>query len=307
VSLRCPGFTEDATAFVSALQAWAIKSLSEKVWLKSFPLLDSLLTKSFLLTVMPDHFYCTDPHGELAQPSGYSSEGITGYVYTSQQPDTIPIYRWRAGNGEHFYCQDSNGEGSGYASEGIGWYMYPNQKPGTTALYRWNSDGDHFYTTDPSGELAGTCGYHLEGILGYLYPSLQSGAVPLTRWLQGGALGFEIDQENQKLRARVYNHKTKETRTSELDLNDCIYLAIRVVYPIRVPTDLDEPEWLTEHNHNLRREYKKGVLGIWMDGKDIHLRWVRSGIFSENVDDLFFDINSFTRRSMDGHIEFIHP
>jgi hypothetical protein len=256
---------------------------------------------------MPDHFYTVDPNGEAAPSIGYSSEGITGYVYTSQQPDTIPIYRWRGGNGDHFYCQDSNAEGSGYASEGIGWYMYPNQKSGTTALYRWEGNGDHFYTTDPSGELAAMGGYRLEGILGYLYPSPQSGTTALTRWLQGGALGFEIDQENQKLRAKVYNHKTKETRTSELDLNDCIYVIAGHVYPIRVPTDLDEPDWLNEYNHNLRRTYEERNLGISMDGKDIHLRWVRPGIFSENVDDLFFDINSFTRRSMDGHIEFIHP
>jgi hypothetical protein len=259
---------------------------------------------------MPDHFYTTDPNGELAPSAGYSSEGITGHVYTSRQPDTIPIYRWRGPNNDHFYCQDSNGElapSIGYSGEGIGWYMYANQKPGTTALYRWNGNGDHFYTTDPSGELAAMAGYNQEGVLGYLYPNPQYGTTPLTRWLEGGNLNLEVDQETQKLRARVYNHKTKETRTSELDLNDCIYVGPRVVYPIRVPSDLEEPDWLNEHNHNLRRTYEKRNLGINMDGKNIHLRWARSGIFKEEVDDLYFDINSFVRRSMDGHIEFIHP
>jgi hypothetical protein len=40
------------------------------------------------------------------------------------------------------------------------------------ALHRWWSgdSSDHFYTTDPNGELAPTSGYQYEGITGYVQP-----------------------------------------------------------------------------------------------------------------------------------------
>ncbi|OCK97083.1 uncharacterized protein K441DRAFT_656443 [Cenococcum geophilum 1.58] len=134
-----------------------------------------------------DHFYCLDPHGELAPELFYEYEGITGFVFTTNQPDTVPIYRWMR-PGDHFYTADPTGELApelGYVSEGIGWYMYPTQKAGTIPLYRWRSTQipDHFYTTDPNGELAPALGYIAEGITGYLYPSQSSGTSALHRWM----------------------------------------------------------------------------------------------------------------------------
>ena len=41
-----------------------------------------------------DHFYCTDPEGELAPTGSYKREGTTGHVFKTVQPDTIPIYRF---------------------------------------------------------------------------------------------------------------------------------------------------------------------------------------------------------------------
>ncbi|MDD1740056.1 MAG: hypothetical protein LUQ30_04360 [Methanothrix sp.] len=43
----------------------------------------------------------------------------------------------------------------------------------TTALYRWynSGSGDHFYTTDATGEFAPTSGYVPEGITGYIWTS----------------------------------------------------------------------------------------------------------------------------------------
>jgi hypothetical protein len=139
-----------------------------------------------------DHFYCLDPRGELAPSGGYQREGITGYVYNSQQPNTVPIFRWwNPKTGDHFYTRDPNGELAKphYNFEGIGWYMFPTQQRDTVPLYRWynQSSGDHFYTTDPSGELAPASGYIAEGVTGYLYlfegtPQTQ----PLFRWYQSG-------------------------------------------------------------------------------------------------------------------------
>jgi len=121
-----------------------------------------------------DHFYTTDPTGELAPSSGYVSEGITGYIGTYQTAETTALYRWyNSGNGDHFYTTDPTGElapGSGYVSEGITGYIGTYQTAETTALYRWynSGNGDHFYTTDPTGELAPSSGYVSEGITGYI-------------------------------------------------------------------------------------------------------------------------------------------
>ncbi|MCX6674311.1 MAG: hypothetical protein NTY37_11100 [Methanothrix sp.] len=74
-----------------------------------------------------DHFYTTDPSGELAPTSGYTYEGITGYIATSQQQGTTALYRWfSTQSGDHFYTTDPSGElapTSGYAYEGITGYI----------------------------------------------------------------------------------------------------------------------------------------------------------------------------------------
>ena len=125
-----------------------------------------------------DHFYTTDPNGELAPSSGYTYEGIVGYIATSQISGTAALYRWyNSGNGDHFYTTDPNGElapSSGYTYEGIVGYIATSQISGTAALYRWynSGNGDHFYTTDPSGELAPSGGYTSEGITGYVWDKL---------------------------------------------------------------------------------------------------------------------------------------
>ena len=122
-----------------------------------------------------DHFYTTDPSGELAPSMGYTYEGITGYIATSEQQGTSALYRWyNAGNGDHFYTTDVSGElapTSRYTYEGITGYIATSEQQGTIALYRWYDiqNGDHFYTTDPSGELAPTSGYAYEGITGYIW------------------------------------------------------------------------------------------------------------------------------------------
>ena len=54
----------------------------------------------------------------------------------------------------------------------------------TTALHRWyNSEsGDHFYTTDETGEFAPDSGYVYEGITGYIGTSSIEGTTALYRW-----------------------------------------------------------------------------------------------------------------------------
>jgi hypothetical protein len=74
------------------------------------------------------HFYTTDPSGELASYTGYTFEGITGYIATSQLPGTIALYRWsNSRNGDHFYTTNPSGELAphrGYAYEGVLGYIW---------------------------------------------------------------------------------------------------------------------------------------------------------------------------------------
>jgi hypothetical protein len=73
-----------------------------------------------------DHFYTTDPHGENALTSGYSYEGITGYIGTSPTPGTTALYRWYNGP-RPFSANYGNPQGEnaqGFAYEGITGYIW---------------------------------------------------------------------------------------------------------------------------------------------------------------------------------------
>ena len=73
---------------------------------------------------MKNHFCCTDPNAEGA--SGWSYEGILGYIACVQFNGTVPLYRyWNNSNGDHLFSLDKNAEGaSGYAHEGITGYVW---------------------------------------------------------------------------------------------------------------------------------------------------------------------------------------
>jgi hypothetical protein len=118
-----------------------------------------------------DHFYTTDPNGELAPTLGYNYEGVTGYISNTPLPGTTALHRWFKAP-DHFYTTDANGELAprlGYNYEGVLGYILTAPQPGTTALHRWFKAPDHFYTTDPNGELAPRLGYNYEGVTGYLW------------------------------------------------------------------------------------------------------------------------------------------
>jgi hypothetical protein len=139
------------------------------------------------------HFYTTDPHGESAPDSGYVSDGIAGYIITSQTPGTTALYRWfNPGNGDHFYTTDPQGElaqKSGYNYESITGYIWPTsalKTPPTPvtniALYRWYNQGTgiHVYTTDPNE--VKNYDYVSEGITGYLKSGPTPGTAALYNW-----------------------------------------------------------------------------------------------------------------------------
>lgn len=89
-----------------------------------------------------DHFYTTHAEeigtitpGKIGN-HGYTSEGIVGYCFPTQQPDTVPLYRyWNPKNSDHFYTTNGMQEidtvtpretgNHGYISEGIVCYVPP--------------------------------------------------------------------------------------------------------------------------------------------------------------------------------------
>ena len=110
---------------------------------------------------------------------GYNAEGTTGYVFSEEQPDSVPLYRlYSAGGTDHFYTtnaqeKDNAAANLGYTYEGIAGYIYPNTDCGGLPLYRsYNAQGvDHFYTmsaTEWDNAVSG--GWAEEGIAGYMLP-----------------------------------------------------------------------------------------------------------------------------------------
>jgi hypothetical protein len=153
---------------------------------------------------MPDHFYCLDPHGEIASEIGYEREESPDYVYSQPKGDGIvPILRWfNDRTGDHYYCRrDEALPGKEYRYEGIEWFMHLHQVEGSVALYRWYkaATGHHFYTPLSTGEFAPNSGYKAGGILGYLFPNPRfpgdpTDTVPLFRWHNTGIfLNFTFD------------------------------------------------------------------------------------------------------------------
>ncbi|MDP1695291.1 MAG: hypothetical protein Q8L29_00055 [archaeon] len=125
-----------------------------------------------------DHFYTTSSTGEGA---GCTPEGVLGYIFSSQQEGTVPLYRlFNAGGTNHAYTIDTaqkdllQTSAYGYIYEGIAGYVFSSQQSGTMPIYRlWCAAGfDNLYTMSvierDSVTRSGLCAY--ERVEGYAYP-----------------------------------------------------------------------------------------------------------------------------------------
>ncbi len=88
----------------------------------------------------------------------WNYEGIGFDAFSTQQPNTVPVYRfWSAKYDGHFYTASETEKNYVIATypdttwhyEGIAFYAYPTQEPNTTPVYRfWSSSyNGHFYTS----------------------------------------------------------------------------------------------------------------------------------------------------------------
>lgn len=74
------------------------------------------------------------------------------------------------------------------------------------------SQGLHFYTGDPNGELAPQLGYDYEGIAYYLFPNEVSGTVPFYRWNAGKSGHFYTTNAAEGSNAGYVNIRSKFSR-----------------------------------------------------------------------------------------------
>jgi hypothetical protein len=114
----------------------------------------------------------------------FRSDGIAGYVFATEQPGAVPLYRWfHPRDGSHYYTIRPNApDRPNCVSDGIACYVYPQQAADTVPLFHWRSRRDEFYTTAADGENAARLGYLPVGIAGYLLRDPKPGTVPLYRF-----------------------------------------------------------------------------------------------------------------------------
>jgi len=86
------------------------------------------------------HFYSTNLNE--GTNAGFSQEGTAGYVYTSQVPNSVPLYRYyNAGLDYHFYTTniaELGNANSGFTLEGIAAYV-PADPPNSSRFAQWST------------------------------------------------------------------------------------------------------------------------------------------------------------------------
>jgi len=119
------------------------------------------------------HLYSTTAND---QAGAYKTEGVTGYLMTSQVSGTQPLYRLSNGKGDMVLTADPNlratMQSQGYKDEGPVGYIATSQLAGTQPFYQVTSpDGaNHFYTTNAGerDQVVGR-GWKDQGTIGYVW------------------------------------------------------------------------------------------------------------------------------------------
>jgi len=119
--------------------------------------------------LLAEHFFVNDYNALGYGTSGYVFEGIGFFAFATQQPGTVPVYRYyNAGLNDHYYTPVL-GSYSGYVYERIEFYAYTSSVNGAQPLYQYFNSGvrDHHYTKNPYE--SSMDGYTFELIPFYVY------------------------------------------------------------------------------------------------------------------------------------------
>jgi hypothetical protein len=114
------------------------------------------------------HFY-TASWSEVQSLTSWTKEGYIGFVKSTQETGTVPLYRYYTPHNDNHYYSTSSSTPSGYNSEGIAGYVYTSSGTNIYPVYQYFSgNGKHFYTSDYSELGAGNGSYNYEGIKFYI-------------------------------------------------------------------------------------------------------------------------------------------
>jgi hypothetical protein len=130
------------------------------------PVTGSVPLYEFYSTTLNNHFYST----EYKNYGGYVYSRILGYVFTTQEPGTVPLYKYN-GAGHHRFSLTLASSIDGFAYSSIACYVYPDQITKTLPVYqhKTSATGDSYFFDGP-GTFAG---YALEGIKFYILQNPQ--------------------------------------------------------------------------------------------------------------------------------------
>ncbi len=129
---------------------------------------------------------CLNTRTFLYSPlKAYSRDMIIGYVFPSEAPGTVPLYRFYSFENDDYYVSTNPEPKEGYMLTGLVGYIYPPDAPkpkGTVELWSfWNEKSkDHMETTDQQAE--GKEGYEFLELIGYIYQSYKPCTLPLWRY-----------------------------------------------------------------------------------------------------------------------------
>ncbi len=107
------------------------------------------------------HFYTSSKEESakvILEHPDFVTEGVPGYIYTTQVPDTVPLYRlWNSTDNSHLYTTDDSERtvwvgDSEVFDEGIQGYVYSTPGIDRVPFYRYfyPPSNDNFYTTSES-------------------------------------------------------------------------------------------------------------------------------------------------------------
>lgn len=120
-----------------------------------------------------DKYYPTTAYGESRTTSGWTYEGIIGYLLKTGNISTVPLYRVWCPRTQGSHIATYNFQSSkDWINEGIIGYALKRRSTGTVPLYHyWNQKRETFYFTTTEGDSKITSDWKPYGIAGYVYPS----------------------------------------------------------------------------------------------------------------------------------------
>jgi len=163
--------------FLAITLPLAIYLAQNQTFLQPRASLDTNLQSLFLVTKGDLNLYTADTNekAQAVSTHGFSDSQLAlGKLFTSQQPETIPLYRFNTGSG-YFYTGSEEEARSvaqyNWAKEGVAGYVFPVSKPGSIPLLRYRKDGLWGLATDQLGSQTFTDkGFTKDGVIGYFYP-----------------------------------------------------------------------------------------------------------------------------------------